>query len=67
MNAYREAARSDPKLPEIHLGMAVILLQMKRLDEALAEIELELKLVPDSKAAAETKAKIEAARSSLTP
>jgi tetratricopeptide (TPR) repeat protein len=67
LNAYREAARSDPKLPEIHLGMAVILLQMKRLDEALAEIELELKLVPDSKAAAETKAKIEAARSSLTP
>jgi tetratricopeptide (TPR) repeat protein len=67
LNAYREAARSDPKLPEIHLGMAVILLQMKRLDEALAEIELELKLVPESRAAAETKVKIEAARGSSTP
>ena len=67
LSAYREAARSDPRLPEIHLGIALILLEMKRLDEALAEIELELKLVPENKVAAETKAKIEAARTSSTP
>jgi len=67
LDAYRQATRVDPRLPEIHLGIAVILLQLKRFDEALAEIELELKLVPESKIAAETKAKIEAARSSSEP
>ena len=59
---YRKAVRSDPKLPEIHLGMALILLEMKKFDEALSEIDLELKLVPESKTALETKAKIEAAK-----
>ena len=60
--AYQKAARSDPKLPEIHLGMALILLKIKKFDEALSEIGLELQLVPGSKAALETKAKIEAAK-----
>lgn len=63
LRAYQKAADSDPKLPEIHLGMAVVLLQLKELDPALAEINHELKLVPDSKAAAQIKTKIEAARS----
>jgi tetratricopeptide (TPR) repeat protein len=67
LSAYQEAARSDPKLPEIHLGMALILLQLKRLDEAMAQVELELKLVPDSKAAAEAKAKIETAKTAAAP
>lgn len=62
LKAYQKAANSDPKLPEIHLGMAVVLLELKELHQALAEINLELKLVPDSKAAAEIKTKIEAAR-----
>lgn len=62
IDAYQKAARSDPKLPEIHLAMARVLLEMKKLDEALSEIELELKLVPESTAAMETKAKIEAAK-----
>lgn len=62
LKAYQKAAASDPKLPEIHLGMAVVLLALKELDQALAEINVELKLVPDSKAAAEIKTKIEAAR-----
>jgi len=65
--AYQRAARSDPKLPEIHLARAVILLELERFEEALAEIDLEQKLVPKSKAAAETKAKIEAAKASSSP
>ena len=60
--AYQRAAQLDPKLPEIHLGMAVILLEQKKFDEALSEIRLEQNLVPESKAAAEQRAKIEAAK-----
>ena len=67
LKAYQKAAYSDPKLPEIHLGMAIILLELKKLDEALAEINLELKLVPDSKAAAEVKTKIQTARGTIAP
>src|SRR5262249_29215922 len=44
LEAYKKAAQANPKLPEIHLGMAVILLELKRFDEALTEIELEQKL-----------------------
>jgi Flp pilus assembly protein TadD len=62
LTAYRKAARSDPKLPEVHLAMALICMEMKNFDEALSEIGLELELVPGSTAAAETKAKIEAAK-----
>jgi tetratricopeptide (TPR) repeat protein len=65
--AYQRAARSDPNLPEIHLAAAVILLELKRFDEALVEIDLEGKLVPDSKAAAEIRAKIDAAKASSSP
>ena len=65
--AYQEAARADPKMPEIHLATALILLQMKKFDEALSEIGLELELVPESKIAIETKAKIEAAKAALSP
>jgi tetratricopeptide (TPR) repeat protein len=59
--AYQQAARSDPKMPELHLAMALILLELKKFDQALAEIELELKLVPESKAALDAKARIQAA------
>jgi len=65
--AYRRAARSDPKLPEIHLAIAQICFEMKKFDDALSEIALELELLPESKAALETKAKIEAARADLSP
>src|SRR6266498_244589 len=60
--AYQQAARSDPKLPEIHLALALIYLELKRYDDAMEEIDLELKLVPESKTARETKKKIEAAK-----
>lgn len=65
--AYQRAAKQDPKLPEIHLATAVILLELKRFDEALAEIDLEQTLVPESKAASETRARIESAKASSTP
>jgi tetratricopeptide (TPR) repeat protein len=67
IGAFRQAARLDPQLPEIHLALALIALELKRYDEALTEIELELKLVPQSKAARETKIKIEAARRAAAP
>jgi tetratricopeptide (TPR) repeat protein len=67
LNAYRRAAALDPKLPELHLAMAAILLEMKRFDEALTEVTLEQKLVPASKAAAEIRRKIEAARAGAGP
>ena len=67
LTAYQQAARSDPKLPEIHLAMALTYLELKKFDEALVEIEAELKLVPESKNAAETKTKILAAKASADP
>lgn len=60
--AFRRAAEANPKLPEVHLAIGIILFEQKQYDEALAEIAQELKLVPESKAAAEIKAKIEDAR-----
>jgi len=65
--AYQQAARSDPKLPEIHLALALLLLEVKRYDEAREEIDLELKLVPESKSALETRAKIDAAKAPASP
>src|SRR2546429_448741 len=60
--AFQRAAEADPKLPEVHLAISAILLEQKKYDQALAEIDAELKLVPQSKAAAELKAKIEDAK-----
>ena len=65
--AYRQAARSDPKLPEIHLAMALIWLELKKFDDALGEVQLELKLVPESKAALDARARIEAAIAASPP
>ena len=64
--AFQRAAREDPTLPEIHLGIALISLQLKRFDEATAAIQLELNLVPESKAALDAKARIEAARTATS-
>jgi Flp pilus assembly protein TadD len=63
LNAYHRASSLDPKLPEVHLALAVILLEMKNFDEALNEITLEQQLVPQSKAAADIRAKIVTAKS----
>ncbi len=59
---YRRAAAVDPRLPEIHLAMAVVHFEQKNFDEALKEIDLELKLAPESRKALEMKQQIEAAR-----
>jgi len=48
--AYRQAAPLRSQLPEIHLAMGSDLAGMKKLDDALGEVQLELKLVPESKA-----------------
>ena len=65
--AYQQAARTDPKMPEIHLALALIWLELKKFDAALSEIELELELVPESKAAANAKEKIKAAKAAFSP
>jgi tetratricopeptide (TPR) repeat protein len=65
--AFQKAAQFDPKLPEIHLAIALLCLELKKLDAAQAAIEFELSLVPESKAALEAKAKIEAARTAASP
>jgi len=67
LDAYRRAATLDPKLPEVHLAMAAILLEMKKFDEALSEIALEQKLVPESKAATEIRTKIETGKAGSAP
>lgn len=67
LGAYQQAALSDPKMPELHLAMALILLELKKFDQALAEIELELTLVPESKAAVDAKARIQASIATSTP
>ena len=60
--ALAEAARLDPSLLEIHLTLARIHFEVGRLDDANAEINRELAVVPDSAAARELKAEIDAAR-----
>jgi Flp pilus assembly protein TadD len=67
MAAYQQAVRSDPAIPEVHLAMALTYLEMRKFDEAASEIAQELELVPESKAAAEVKAKIQAARTASSP
>jgi len=56
--AYRQAAQADPALPEVHLAMARILLDMQKFDDALVEAESELRLVPESKSALAAKEQI---------
>jgi tetratricopeptide (TPR) repeat protein len=62
--SFQKAAKADPKLTEIHLAIALILLEQKLYEEALREIALELKLVPESIKALEVKKQIESARQS---
>ena len=62
MAEYRRAAEVDPRLPEIHLALAVILLELKNYEEAGKEIAIELQLAPESRKALEIKQKIEAAK-----
>jgi len=65
--AFQRAAEADAQLSEVHLAIGSILLEQKKYDQALAEIALELKLVPASKAAAELKTRIENAQAGSVP
>ncbi len=60
--SLEEAARLGPTLPEIHLALARIHLEAGRLDEAAAEVDRELAVAPDSRAARDLKTEIETAR-----
>ncbi len=59
---YQRAINADPKLPELHLALALIFLEQKKFEEAQQEIGLELKLSPESKMALAMKQKIEATK-----
>jgi tetratricopeptide (TPR) repeat protein len=48
LEAFEQAARADPTLPEIHLAMAQIHVEQQRWDEARREIARERALVPES-------------------
>lgn len=61
IRAFQRAAEVDPKLPEIHLGLAQIFLEQGKYEEARREIEKELEIVPESVMALALKAKIQAA------
>jgi len=67
LEAFQHALEADPKLPEVHLAIGTVLLEQKKYDQALEEIDAELKIVPESKAAAELKAKIEDAKAVSAP
>jgi len=67
LEAFHRALDADPELPEVHLAISTILLEQKEYDQALAEIDAELRVVPESKAAAELKAKIDDAKAVSAP
>lgn len=51
LRAFERAAQLDPTLPEVHLTMAQIYVELKQWAEARTEIERELAIVPESAAA----------------
>jgi Flp pilus assembly protein TadD len=62
VRAYLKAAAADPRLPGIHLALAQIYVQEGRPDEARAEIERELAIVPENAMALAFKRKLDSAR-----
>jgi tetratricopeptide (TPR) repeat protein len=62
LQAYEDAARRNPALPAIHLSLARIHLDAGRLDDAAREVARELTIAPESAAARELKAAIDARR-----
>lgn len=51
VRAFARAAQTDPKLPGVHLALAQIDLQQGKIENARKEIDLELAIVPESRAA----------------
>ena len=60
VRALKQAIEIDPKLPELHLLLAEIYLAQGKFDEARKELDLELSILPDSRAALALKEKLEA-------
>lgn len=58
IHAFQQAAHADPRLPEIHLALAQIYIDSGKLEEARREVELELELTPESKAAIDLKSRL---------
>lgn len=48
LRAFERAAAADPTLPEVHLALAQIHLELKNWEDARKEIERELAIVPES-------------------
>ncbi len=48
LSAFRQAIAADPKLAGSHLAVAVLLLRQDKRDQALAEIDKELEIAPES-------------------
>jgi tetratricopeptide (TPR) repeat protein len=48
LRAFERAAAADPTLPEIHLSLAQIHMELKNWEDARKEIERELAIVPES-------------------
>jgi tetratricopeptide (TPR) repeat protein len=48
LRAFERAALADPTLPEVHLALAQIHLELKNWEDARREIERELAIVPES-------------------
>jgi predicted Zn-dependent protease len=62
LRAFQDAAARDPGLPAIHLALARIHFDAGRLEDAAREVASELAIAPESAAARELKAAIDARR-----
>jgi tetratricopeptide (TPR) repeat protein len=60
--AFEQAVARDPTLPDVHLALARLHADARRWEDAAREVERELALVPDSRAARELGAAIDTAR-----
>jgi len=60
VRALKQAIEIDPKLPELHLLLAEIYLAQGKSGEARRELDLELSILPDSRAALAFEEKLEA-------
>lgn len=56
--AYAEAIETDPKNPDLHYRLAVVLTNTGRLDEAIASIDKAIQLKPEETAYPDVKTKI---------
>jgi tetratricopeptide (TPR) repeat protein len=58
-NAFRDAIKADPELPDLHISLASALIQQGKLEEALSAVEAELQLVPENLGAKQLKQQLQ--------